>query len=184
MNTYATPIARLSSLALLIGLACCFPFAVQAQSSSSPIAQASTVSERDVPPAAAPAATPVERSAAHWTLFSEGLVEALASGHDGVQQGALRMIIFYGDQLDVKASVFDVVRIYRNHEDDRMRRMAVVALGTMQSGWAIDFLTRSLDFEKTPAVRQTMQAVIAAYHASQHEPAPATPELQVATRDF
>ena len=94
------------------------------------------------------------------------------------------MIIFYGDQLDVKASVFDVVRIYRNHEDDRMRRMAVVALGTMQSGWAIDFLTRSLGFEKTPAVRQTMQAVIAAYHASQHEPAPATPELQVATRDF
>ncbi len=94
------------------------------------------------------------------------------------------MIIFYGDQLDVKASVFDVVRIYRNHEDDRMRRMAVVALGKMQSQWAIGFLTRSLGFEKTPAVRKTMQAVIAAYHASQHEPAPATSELQVATRDF
>ena len=182
MNTYATPHTRLSSLVLLIGIACCFPFAVQAQSSS--ITQISTVSERGVPPAAALAATPVERLAAHWTLFSGGLVDALASGHDGAQQGALRMIIFYGDQLDVKASVFDVVRIYRNHEDDRMRRMAVVALGKMQSRWAIDFLTRSLGFEKTPAVRKTMQAVIAAYHASQHKPAPATPERQVATRDF
>ena len=108
MNTYATPHTRLSSLVLLIGIACCFPFAVQAQSSS--ITQISTVSERGVPPAAALAATPVERSAAHWTLFSGGLVDALASGHDGAQQGALRMIIFYGDQLDVKASVFDVVR--------------------------------------------------------------------------
>ena len=112
MNTYATPITRLSSLVLLIGIACCFPFAVQAQSSS--ITQISTVSERGVPPAAAPAATPVERSAAHWTLFSEGLVDALTSGHDGVQQGALRMIIFYGDHLDVKAAVFDFLRLYRH----------------------------------------------------------------------
>lgn len=42
--------------------------------------------------------------------------------------------------------------------------MAVVALGQMQSRWAIGFLERSLRFEKSPTVRRTIRAVVHDYH--------------------
>ncbi|MFQ5569294.1 MAG: HEAT repeat domain-containing protein [Rhodothermales bacterium] len=142
-------------LILIIGMTFCFTAVAKAQSAAQ--------SE------GSPLATLPGRPAAHWDQLSKGLIDAIGSDHDGAKQGALRMIIFYGDQLDVSAAVFDVVRIYRDHEDNRLRRMAVVALGKMKSPWAIDFLERSVRFEKTPSVRQTIQAVVAAYHAPEDE---------------
>ncbi len=99
---------------------------------------------------------------AQWDIFSDNLEKALACGHEGVQQGALRMIIFYGDNLTINRSgVHDAVRIYRDHQDDRLRRMAVVALGKIQDSWGLDMLKRSARFEKSPSVRQTILAVLA-----------------------
>ncbi len=99
---------------------------------------------------------------AQWYSYGDRLADALASGHEGVQQGALRMIILYGDYMELKrTAVFDVVRIYRNHQDDRLRRMAVVALGKIQDPWGLDMLKRSARFEKSPGVGHTIQAVLA-----------------------
>ena len=99
---------------------------------------------------------------AQWDMFSDNLEQALACGHEGVQQGALRMIIFYGDNLTIsRTGVHEAVRIYRDHEDDRLRRMAVVALGKIQDPWGFDMLKRSARFEKSPSVRQTILAVLA-----------------------
>ena len=99
---------------------------------------------------------------AQWDTFSDNLEKALTCGHEGVQQGALRMIILYGDYMELKrTAVFDVVRIYRNHQDDRLRRMAVVALGKIQDPWGLDMLKRSARFEKSPGVGHTIQAVLA-----------------------
>ena len=75
------------------------------------------------------------------------------------------MIIRYGPYLDVSDAVHDVVALYRNHPDDRLRRMAVVALGAMKSDWAIAFLERSVHFEKDAAVQHTIRAVVTAYQA-------------------
>lgn len=103
---------------------------------------------------------------AQWHSYGERMAEALASGNEGLRQGALRMIILYGPNLGMKrAAVFEVVRIYRNHKDDRLRRMAVVALGNVQDSWAMDMLKRSVRFEKEPRVQQTIRAVLA-----QHSP--------------
>ncbi len=99
---------------------------------------------------------------AQWDTFSENLEKALTCGHEGVQQGALRMIIFYGDNLTISRTVVhEAVRIYRDHHDDRMRRMAVVVLGKIQDPWGLDMLKRSARFEKSPGVRHTIQAVLA-----------------------
>ncbi len=99
---------------------------------------------------------------AQWYSYGDRLADALASGHEGVEQGALRMIILYGDYMELKRpAVFDVVRIYRNHQDDRVRRMAVVALGKIQDPWGLDMLKRSARFEKSPGVRHTIEAVLA-----------------------
>ena len=99
-----------------------------------------------------------------WDAFSENLVVALESEYDGVKSAALGMIIRYGDQLDVENAVFDVMKIYRNHDNEKMQRMALVALGQMDNDWAIDFLERAERFEKSPVLRQTIRAVVKDYH--------------------
>lgn len=106
-------------------------------------------------------ATRAALTARQWQAYSRQLTGALASGHDGLQQGALRMIIQYGDDLAFeRPAVFDVVRIYRDHANDNLRRMAVVALGQMHDAWALDFLKRSVRFERTPSVRYTILSVL------------------------
>ena len=109
---------------------------------------------------------------AQWDMFSDNLEQALACGHEGVQQGALRMIIFYGDNLTIsRTGVQEAVRIYRDHEDSRLRRMAVVALGKIQDQWGLDMLKRSARFEKSPSVRQTILAVLAGSNSGAFSPA-------------
>lgn len=111
-------------------------------------------------------------TSAEWAAYGERLGDALASGHDGLRQGALRMIIQYGDDLRLRRpAIYDVVRIYRNHDDDDLRRMAVVALGETNDAWAIDLLRRSVRYEKTPRVRHTIISVLASHDAASLGPA-------------
>lgn len=117
-------------------------------------------------------------SEAHWSQFSNAIVEALVSGKEAFQVAALQMIIQHGPRLDVHDGVFDVVRLYRDHDNDNLRRMAAVTLGSMKSDWAIDFLTRSIRFEKTPRVLHTVMSIVAAHQANVREAN--TPSLQVA----
>lgn len=116
-----------------------------------------------------------ELTTRQWKDYARQLTDALASGHDGFQQGALRIIIHHGDNMRFKRSaVFDAVRIYRDHPNDDMRRLAVVALSQMHDAWAIDFLRRSAPFEKTPRVRHTILAVLKAHDAVKTGPAKVT----------
>ena len=101
--------------------------------------------------------------AATWKAFSENLVHALEMDNDGVKVAAMQYIIRYNTQLDVDEAAIAVARLYRNHEDDNVRRMAVVALSQMQSDWAIGYLRLSVNYEKSETVRQTIEAVVAAY---------------------
>jgi len=105
--------------------------------------------------------------AAHWKAFSVNLVKALLSDNEGLKLAALQHVINYGDAVNVEAAKFEIVRLYRDHEKERVRRMAVVALGAMHDEWAIDFLKRSVEFEPSDEVRQTMQAVLASYYATE-----------------
>ena len=104
--------------------------------------------------------------AATWKAFSTNLVHALKMDNDGVKVAAMQYIIRYGDKLDVDAAVFDVMGIYRNHNDDNVRRMAVVALGQMQSKGAIGYLRLSIQYEKSEMLRYTIQAVVSDYEAA------------------
>ncbi len=101
-----------------------------------------------------------------WKVFSTNLIHALRMDNDGVRMAAMQYIIRYNDKLDVGVAAIDVARIYRNHEDDNVRRMAVVALSQMQSDWAIGYLRLSANYEKSETVRHTIQAVIAEHAAA------------------
>ncbi|MFQ5569050.1 MAG: hypothetical protein ACE5G0_05210 [Rhodothermales bacterium] len=106
---------------------------------------------------------PKTADAAQWEAFSGNLVHALQSDHEGLKLSALQLVIQYGEKVDVDGAVFDVVRLYRDHKNEGVRRMAVVAMGKMQNEWAMDFLKRSERFEKSAPVLQTIQAVLADY---------------------
>ena len=105
-------------------------------------------------------------SQGQWDAFSDNLVSALKSEHDGLKAAAMQMIIRYKNQVDVGAGVHDVMAVYRTHENIKMRRMALVALGQMESEWAIGFLERADRFEKSPMLQQTLRAVVAEYRAT------------------
>ncbi len=108
-------------------------------------------------------ANPATMTAADWEVYCDRLETALASTNDGLRQGALRMVIQYGHYMDFgRLAVFDAVRLYRDHADDRIRRMAAVALLQMNDSWGFDFLERSVPFEKNQTIKRTVLAVLAA----------------------
>jgi hypothetical protein len=128
------------------------------------------------------AADSVDLATLQVKLASYGLTvgELLASEDDEHRVAALRHIIRDGANTKFsRADVYHVVRIYRDHADDDIRRMAVVALGQMNDGWAIDFLTRSTHFERTPKVLHTLIAVLDDYNT----PAPIDPDGELARTD-
>lgn len=98
---------------------------------------------------------------AEWAAFSTNLVHALASDNEGLKASALQMIVRYGDHLDVRAAEFDVVRLFRSHRDERVRRLAAVACTRLKSRWAVGFLRQSESFERSERVRGTIRALLA-----------------------
>lgn len=97
---------------------------------------------------------------ADWAAFSENLVVGLATDNEGLKLSALQMIVRYGDRLDVQAAAFDVIRMFQDHQDQRVRRLAVVACGQLKSNWAMGFLRMSESFERDARVRATIQSIV------------------------
>ena len=103
----------------------------------------------------------------NWEAFSANLVKGLAMDNDGVKQAAMQHIITYGDRLDVNEAVFDIVRIYRFHKNERFRQMAVVALSKINSDYAAYFLKRSLKFEKNLTIYRQILDYVYRYQQQQ-----------------
>ncbi|MBO6576490.1 MAG: hypothetical protein JJ896_12745 [Rhodothermales bacterium] len=98
--------------------------------------------------------------------ISDALSQALTSDHRGLESAALRLVIAYGGVIELnRAAVIEMVRLYRDHKDSRVRQMAVVAIAATGDNWGIDFLERSEAYEADPAVLRTLKASLAAQRA-------------------
>lgn len=107
-------------------------------------------------------------SATEWVAYSNRISDALASDIDGLREAALRMTVLYGDQLSLdRRDTFEMVRVFREHKNNRMRRLAVVALNEQDDDWGMEMLARSYRFEKDPGVRYQIAAVLLD-HAGRH----------------
>jgi hypothetical protein len=84
--------------------------------------------------------------------------------------GAIQQIAIYGSHLDVDDAVFDVVGVYRNSKNENERILALSALGKMKNAWAMDFLSRSVPFEKNDRVRQITIDVVNQYRTGPNNP--------------
>lgn len=114
----------------------------------------------------APNKNVAEATTQQWDAFSKNLVKALTSGHQGLQTAAMSRVVQYGDKVNVDEAMFEVMSLYRNHDDDSVRRLAVVTLGKMNSDWAINYLKLAERYEKSTTVRRTIHAVVADYQAA------------------
>lgn len=101
----------------------------------------------------------------NWDAFSKNLVKAIASDNEGLQLSAMGMIIRYSDSLDVDDAVFDIVRIFRNHKNPRVRRLALVTLHKIQNDWSMYFLQRNRKFETDPAILKQSCCIVNYYLA-------------------
>ncbi len=105
-------------------------------------------------------APPLDADEATWTRFGENLVVALKSDNDGLKVSALQHIAAFGDRLDVSDAHFEMVRLFRDSKDARVRMMALAALSKAHDSWIADFLYRSARFESNPHMASLI------YHAA------------------
>ena len=84
---------------------------------------------------------------ADWKKFSAGIRMAINSPNFGVQQAALRMIVKYGNNLDVNASLPDMVRFYRDQDDEQIRRLALLAIYRIDKEHAFKLVAEQLEVE-------------------------------------
>jgi hypothetical protein len=101
-------------------------------------------------------------TAVDWAAYSHRLVDGMRSESPGIVQAALRLSIQYATLVDVNEAVVDMMKIYRNHSDERVRHLAAVALASTGSDLALGYLRLSLDYEKSPAIQRTIKAVTSA----------------------
>ncbi len=97
----------------------------------------------------------------NWDVFSKNLVRALTSQNDGLQESAMRHVITYGDQLNIRDGVLDILHVYRSHEDLQARRLALTALPRLNDPLINGFLRRAVDFEKSTILKRQLQFIIA-----------------------
>ena len=98
---------------------------------------------------------------AEWEAFNKTVVQAIHSENQGVKEGGLVQIAYYGDYLDFpELTVFEVMRMYRDHKDPQIQRLAIVALANMGSRWAIEFLDMLAPYEDNETLKKTMEDVV------------------------
>jgi hypothetical protein len=114
-----------------------------------------------------------------WTLFNKALVRALRCDNCGARMGAIQQIAYYGSYLDVQDGLFDVVKVYRNSKNENQRILALSALAKMRDPWAMDFLARSVPFEKSARVRRHTIHVVNAYRLGTDRPPDLIAELNL-----
>jgi hypothetical protein len=100
----------------------------------------------------------------NWDILSENLVNALQSDNPGLQQSAMRLIIQYANHVHVDAAVFNLMRLYRQSEDCKVRQLALVTLHKIGNAYAMDFVKRNIKFETDVKMIKLSNAIINSYN--------------------
>ncbi len=101
----------------------------------------------------------------NWKLVGKNLVRSLASENEGLRQSAMDFYIKHADKLDINAAVYNVMHVYRNHKDARVKKLALVTLYEMQNKWAMEFLKVDLRFQDSEELKRMVAAIVQEYEA-------------------
>ena len=97
-----------------------------------------------------------------WQAFSKNLTMALKSPNTGLQISAMQKVIQYADKVIVDDAALDLVKLYRNNKDDRVRQLALVTIHAIDNDWALNVVKRDFAYEKSAQIKKVMAAIIVA----------------------
>ena len=101
-----------------------------------------------------------------WESFSKNLTAALKSDNSGLQQSAMCMIIQYADNVKVpRDAIFEIVKVFRSHDNENVRLLALVALYKTQDPWAMDYLQRHRRYEQESRIKKLCCCAVNTYYA-------------------
>ncbi len=95
-----------------------------------------------------------------WDVFSKNLVKSLKSDNQGVKLSAMQQVIAYAESVNVDDAIFDIVEVYRSHPALKVRQLALTTLYKTNNAWAMDFLKRNLEFEKSPVLKAQIYHIL------------------------
>ena len=93
----------------------------------------------------------------NWELFSAGIKMALKGVNPGVQQSAILLIIKHGDKLEIDDAVPDLIRYYRNAQNEFSRKLAILAIFQVDKESAHQLLSEQLDKQTSELKREMSQ---------------------------
>ncbi len=98
-----------------------------------------------------------------WNDYSKKLVTSLKSDNEGVKLSAMQQVITYSDKVNVDAAIHEIVKVYRTHEDVKVRQLALTTIHKTQNSWAMDFLKRNLAHESSPVLKAQIYHILDNY---------------------
>ncbi len=97
-----------------------------------------------------------------WDRASKTMIKALQGENEGLQVSVLQKIIRYGEVLNKNGLALNVMHTYREHKNEMVRQLALVALYKMKSNWGMLFLRRAVKFEESPVLQKRIYAILCA----------------------
>ena len=95
-----------------------------------------------------------------WDKYSERLVEALKSTHEGLQLSAMQHTIRYGDSLDVVLARYVVMDKFMNNKDQKVRQLALTTLAQISNPLDLGLLELHLKWEEDPVIKKMIANVL------------------------
>lgn len=96
----------------------------------------------------------------NWKAFGKNLEMALKTPNTGLQVSAMQKVIKYAGKIKVDGAVLELVKLYRNHENVKVRQMALVTINTLNNDWAKSIAKRDYRFEKSEKIKKMMVAIM------------------------
>lgn len=95
-----------------------------------------------------------------WGQASAEVSAFLKSDQDSLKILAMQRIIINPDKYKLHGDVYKIYDLYRNHEKDPMRQMALVTLYQLNYSWILKNLANDVYTEKNPTIRKQIIAIL------------------------
>ena len=95
-----------------------------------------------------------------WKKFSKNLVMALKSDNLGLQISAMQHIIHWNKYVKVGEAAPVLIKLYRQHENERVRQISLVTINAINNDWAKGIVKRDIAFEESAKIKKMMYAIL------------------------
>lgn len=103
-----------------------------------------------------------------WDNLQKQLTTSLESPVESIQVSAMQHIVFFStnfaENVNFRSSTDTLMRIYTDHEDERMRVLALQALNAVGGYIIMEQLADFVETESSDRVRKLTNAVLANYY--------------------